>query len=626
MHNDQDRPARRVAAKTRGDGHGIVRAGASLFACLQLLSGLCGAAASTSAHAQASSQIPKQVSDEATRTLDTEEQHRRTQQQTTERERRTQAPTVNLEGPATSEAIDDGRVPAETPCFKIDEVALTMPKGLSKMVEEAGERALSPDPLFPGKLAFASSYLTRYRGQCIGREGLNLIVHRVSNLILQKGYTTTRVLIGPQDLSSGKLTLELIPGVIGRIRFADPGTYGTWRNAFPTHDGDLLNLRNIEQGLEQMKRVPNQDVDMQIVPGDSTGESDIVITAKRVKPWTLSLSVDDSGLKSTGQLQASANLAIYNPLGLSDIFNLSYNHDVNGHPGQYGTRGDSAFYAIPWGNWTFTATASQYHYHQQIAGAFANFVSSGLSKTFDVKAEYLVYRNQVQKNTLEFRTGKYFSQSFVDGSPIEVQHRDNSYAEIGWEHKHYFGSAQFDSTLAYRWGTPWFGAQSELVSTTPTLTGPSTFYYHIETLDATLSVPFQLAGVGLRYSMTVRAQNSPNVLYPTEYFSIGSRYTVRGFDGNTMLSAEKGAFVRNDLEMPLLHTGQTLYFGLDGGEVFGPEAHNLLGRRLAGAVIGLRGSPFKHAFYDVFLGGPLYQPAHYPNHWPVAGFSLSFQI
>jgi hemolysin activation/secretion protein len=124
----------------------------------------------------------------------------------------------------------------------------------------------------------------------------------------------------------------------------------------------------------------------------------------------------------------------------------------------------------------------------------------------------------------------------------------------------------------------------------------------------------------------VHAQNSPNVLYPTEDIAIGSRYTVRGFDGNTMLEAEKGFYVRNELDVPILRTGQTFYVGVDGGEVFGPSARNLLGRRLAGAVMGLRGSPFKNVYYDVFIGGPLYQPANFPNRWPVAGFSVSFQL
>jgi hemolysin activation/secretion protein len=552
-------------------------------------------------------------------TLDTEEQRRRAQQQAIERERQAQAPRVDLEPAKQNHAIDDGRVPVETPCFKIEQIGLEMPKGLSDLVRAVGDRALSPDPLIPGEVRFAADYLQRYVGQCVGREGINLIVHRVADLILEKGYTTTRVLIPAQDLSSGKFTLELVPGVISAIRFADPHVYGTWRNAFPTGAGRLLNLRELETGLEQMKRVTNQDVDMQIVPGEVTGESDVVITVTRTKPWSMAVSLDDSGLRTTGQLQASANLAVDNPLGLSDIFDIGYSHDANGHSDRYGTRGANAYYSIPYGNWTFTASASQYHYHQRIAGAFSDFVSSGLSKTFDLKAEYLLERNQVQKNSLEFRTGKYFSESFIDGSEVDIQHRDNSYAELGWVHKHYFGAAQFDSTLAYRWGVPWFGAQQDLPNS-------PTFYYHIETLDSTLSVPFKLGNVPLRYTATVRAQNSTSTLYATEFFSIGSRYTVRGFDGDTMLSAEKGVFLRNDLEMPIASTANSVYLGLDGGEVFGPSAGQLLGRRLAGAVIGLRGSPIKHVFYDLFIGGPLYEPDRFPNHWPVAGFSLSFQL
>ncbi|PMS26476.1 ShlB/FhaC/HecB family hemolysin secretion/activation protein [Paraburkholderia rhynchosiae] len=566
------------------------------------------------AHAQAVGPLGEQSGEQ--------EQRRRAQQQAIERERAINAPNVALQ-PVERAEKDDGKVPVETPCFRVDELTLEVPPGLSDPVESAGTRALSPNPLFPGELMFANDYLQRYRGQCVGREGLNLIVHRVMARIIGKGYSTTRVVIAPQDLSSGKLKLQLVPGVISAIRFADPSTYGTWRNAFPTRAGDLLNLRNLEQGLEQMKRVPNQDVEMQIVPGPSAGESDVVISVKRTKPWSLSVSADDSGLKSTGQLQGNVSLTLDNPLGLSDLLNVSYNHDINGHTSQYGTHGSSAYYSIPWGNWTFTATASQYDYHQQIAGAFATLVSSGKSSTFDVKTEYQFYRNQVQKNMVEFRVGKRFSQAFIDGTEIDVQHRDNSYAEVGWEHKHYIGAAQLDSTLAYRWGVPWFGAQQDL---SVVAIGAPTYYYRMQTLDATLSVPFAIAGFSLRYLATVRAQNSPNTLYPTEYFSIGSRYTVRGFDGNTMLAAEKGLFIRNDLEIPFPRFGQALYVGVDGGEVFGPGTSNLLGRRLVGAVVGLRGSAFRHISYDIFIGGPLYQPARFPNHWPVAGFSVSFLL
>ncbi|WP_186065324.1 ShlB/FhaC/HecB family hemolysin secretion/activation protein, partial [Burkholderia gladioli] len=101
--------------------------------------------------------------------------------------------------------------------------------------------------------------------------GLDMLVKGLSQAILARGYVTTRVLLPEQDLSTGTLKLSLIPGVIRHVRFVDERLRGTWKTAFPTGNGELLNLRELEQGLEQMKRVTSQDVSMQIVPADEPG-------------------------------------------------------------------------------------------------------------------------------------------------------------------------------------------------------------------------------------------------------------------------------------------------------------------------------------------------------------------
>ena len=105
--------------------------------------------------------------------------------------------------------------------------------------------------------------------------------------ILSRGYIITRALLPEQDLSSRTLRLALVPGVVRQVKLADPSMWGTWKSAFPTRSGDLLNLRDLEQGLEQMKRIASQDADMQIEPTDTPGESDVVVTVTRRKPWTL---------------------------------------------------------------------------------------------------------------------------------------------------------------------------------------------------------------------------------------------------------------------------------------------------------------------------------------------------
>ncbi len=85
-------------------------------------------------------------------------------------------------------------------------------------------------PLDP--FAFARTWLGHYRGACIGSKGLELIVTALSRTILSRGYVTTRVLLPVQDLSSGTLTLALVPGVIRQLDFAGAETRGSWKSAF----------------------------------------------------------------------------------------------------------------------------------------------------------------------------------------------------------------------------------------------------------------------------------------------------------------------------------------------------------------------------------------------------------
>ncbi|WP_268907111.1 POTRA domain-containing protein, partial [Collimonas silvisoli] len=237
--------------------------------------------------------------DPSVQTPSSEEQRRRNQADLQERQRQLQAPNVSLEDKAVAEALDGLSLPSESPCFPIHQFVLDVPSQLPPAIRAAGASDLPFD-----HFRFAQDYLRQYNGACIGKAGLDLIVKRLTNLMLKRGYSTTRLGIPEQDLSSGVLKLVLVPGVIRAIRFADPSLYGTWRNAFPTGPGNLLNLRDLEQGLEQMKRIPSQDVSMEIVPGEMPGESDVVITVKRGKPWKLTGTLDDSGAKGTGKLQA----------------------------------------------------------------------------------------------------------------------------------------------------------------------------------------------------------------------------------------------------------------------------------------------------------------------------------
>jgi hemolysin activation/secretion protein len=61
-------------------------------------------------------------------------------------------------------------------------------------------------------------------------------------------------------------------------------------------------------------------------------------------------------------------------------------------------------------------------------------------------------------------------------------------------------------------------------------------------LDAILSVPFAVASQSLRYMTTVHGQFTNDQLFHIDDLTIGSRYTVRGFDDETMLAAGRGSY------------------------------------------------------------------------------------
>ena len=58
-------------------------------------------------------------------------------------------------------------------------------------------------------------------------------------------------------------------GRLHKIIYGKDSALILWKNAFPIKEGDILNIRRLEQGLEQMKRVSSLDVSMKLLPADN---------------------------------------------------------------------------------------------------------------------------------------------------------------------------------------------------------------------------------------------------------------------------------------------------------------------------------------------------------------------
>ena len=530
------------------------------------------------------------------------------------RQQQEQAPDVRLQ-PASGLGEPDGLPDDEAPCFRIDLIQLT---GESA---EHFQWALAA----AGRTGKGEADPALHR--CLGTGGINLVMRRVQNAIVARGFVTTRVLAEHQDLSSGTLRLALIPGRIRTIRFAnDTEARATQWNALPAGPGDLLNLRDIEQGLENFKRVPTAEADIQITPaeGDDArpGESDLVIAWKQRFPLRGTFFVDDSGTKATGKYLGSATLSWDHALTLNDLLYVSLNHDLGGgDPGDRGTVGGVAHYSFPFGYWLLGLTASQNRYHQAVAGASQTYQYSGESANGNIKLSRLIYRDAVRKTTVSLGGWARSSKNFIDDTEIEIQRRRMAGWEAGLNHREFIGSATLDLTLNYKRGT---GVLDSLAAPEEPF-GEGTSQPKIITGDAQLTLPFTFASQRFRYQGVLRGQWNETPLVVQDRFSIGGRFTVRGFDGENTLLAERGWLIRNDLGWMTGQSGLELYLGLDHGEVEGDSSASLLGKRLTGAVFVVRGE-YKGVAYDVFVGTPLDKPEGFKAASTITGFTLSWSF
>lgn len=180
---------------------------------------------------------------------------------------------------------------------------------------------------FGYKFAWINQYLTNFNDQKIGVKGINELMGRINAEIVNRGYVTTRVYVEQQDLSNGKMFFTLMPGIISDIRFKEE-TWGTWHNAMPMGRGSLLNIRDIEQAIDNFNNVPNQNADIKIKPGASEGESELIIEVKRSKPWSLFATVDNSGTDETGKVQMTGGFQLSQPFSANDLFYVSWNEDA----------------------------------------------------------------------------------------------------------------------------------------------------------------------------------------------------------------------------------------------------------------------------------------------------------
>ncbi|WP_256988473.1 ShlB/FhaC/HecB family hemolysin secretion/activation protein [Bordetella genomosp. 9] len=295
-------------------------------------------------------------------------QRRQDQETEAQRARAAERPDVFTPPPA-AKPPSGLQFPNEKPCFAIQAVVWQPPKPPAWLIEAA----------------------THAVGHCIGGRGLQALQKDLQARLIDHGYVTSRVLVPEQSLAAGELTLRYIPGTIAKVQ--SEGMPGWWRMALPNGPGSALDQRDLDQGLENIRRLAGQsDATIDLVPGAAVGETNLVLHPGTGKRWHAFVGGDNAGLDSTGKNQVNATLVLDSPLFLYDQLSMAWNSNADMKNDDAGARSSSISYSVPFGYWTLFADASKSTYRQTVAGFDEPILYKGTSKQIDGGISVVPYR------------------------------------------------------------------------------------------------------------------------------------------------------------------------------------------------------------------------------------------
>ncbi|QKJ89010.1 ShlB/FhaC/HecB family hemolysin secretion/activation protein [Paramixta manurensis] len=468
------------------------------------------------------------------------------------------------------------------------------------------------------------SWLTRQaEGKCLGTAGIQLFVNTLQNEIIRMGYITTRINIPDQNLSEGILQFTILTGKVGNINLLEGGNNDiSLSNTLPFTSGDILRLRDLEQGSFNLQRVPGSTVKIEVLPGDKYGESDINILRRQDKYWQVGAWLNDAGSRSTGRYQGGGALYLNNITSLSDTLYFSYGHDVAlGHKAAGGSRNRSLGYSVPWGFWWLDLYASQSYTQQKIVGNWSSWMLNNKNQYVSAQLSHLISQTADQKSVFGLQIFNAATRYYFYDVELATLRKLNAGWKAILQQQYRFDNAIIDASLSYQRKMPWFGSSKTPEQQVGLIDSKS----RIIMLDLQASTNFRIAQSLFNYSPHFNLQLTPDRLSSLDYFSIGNRWTVRGFDGEATLQQNQGWYWRNDISWIVPAQTWQPYLGLDIGKIIGGETlSGYSGKTLMGSVMGLRGK-FYHTGFDFFAGTPLIQPRGFHTDPFTVGFSMQWK-
>ena len=308
---------------------------------------------------------------------------------------------------------------------------------------------------------------------------------------------------------------------------------------------------------------------------------------------------------------------LYNVTSLSDVFYLAGTGSQTG-----GYKNASAYYSVPFGYTDLSFFYSKSKSTQGIDVGIYTFDYVGETEYFSLKGNRMLYRNVNSKLSASAELIRRKYDYTLGGTELVLQKRDMGNIRLGLNYKRNFTGAALDSTLTWQRFTRAFGGTDTPDMRTGTVSKKS----QIVNLNVNYVKWLTMLPANAYYELNFGAQYSPDNLTLQDQFTIGDRWSVRGFQNSDGIYGNKGFFIQNTLNVVTGFDGITPYVGTDYGQIIGKlPSQDLSGKRIMGGVLGVKGA-VKAVEYDASLSTPFLYPDDFDVDKYKLNFNFSYQI
>ncbi|MCX2900009.1 ShlB/FhaC/HecB family hemolysin secretion/activation protein [Pseudomonas mandelii] len=295
---------------------------------------------------------------------------------------------------------------------------------------------------------------------CMGPSQINRLLAAITELYVQAGYIASRPYLSAPPAAGQSLDILVDEGYVEAIELADQSLPISLAGAFPGMLGKVLNLRDLEQGLDQLNRLRSFDLSADIVPGEQPGASRIILKPRTAgqSRWVLNLGLDNLGSARTGRDRSTSSLVFDSPLQLNDVLSVGFSDTLN-HGDRFG-RSVSLYYAVPYGYWTWSVLASHAEYRAPFKIGALRLQTDGTSDQFALRADRVLWRGQNQLLSANLQLAHKDVDSFVEDVRLAIQSPTLTVAEAGLN-LFWLDSAIWNLDVNYAQGLRWFGADDD---------------------------------------------------------------------------------------------------------------------------------------------------------------------